>query len=245
MFPGTYTLVIVAKDDSKQQIVGVGSRTLQVVDSDVHVTVPIGKPGEVRGRATVQAPGGASLSDLQLVLRSLEGSAARSSIDASGNFDFSIVPGHQVFELLGPSKKVYVKQARCSGQNYTTEPLTIQAGQVVNSCDVTLATDTGVVNGSVSKSGKPAAGMVAVLVPQRLGLRGIGRYTLTAMTDADGHFQLEGVIPGDYFLFAVPLDINAHYFAHDFADRNQSDAQSISVKANEIRVVSLTPTTQQ
>jgi hypothetical protein len=66
------------------------------------------------------------------------------------------------------------------GPELYNRTLTIQAGQVVNSCDVTLATDTGVVNGSVSKSGKPAAGMVAVLVPQRLGLRGIGRYSESA-----------------------------------------------------------------
>ena len=54
IFPGTYTLTIVATDDANNHELGRGSQTLQIVNSDVHVTVPIGKPDEVRGRATVQ-----------------------------------------------------------------------------------------------------------------------------------------------------------------------------------------------
>ena len=242
VFPGTYTLVILAKDVSGQQTVGVGSQTVQVVDSDVHITVPIGRLGEVRGRAAVQPAGAVSPSDVRMLLRSDEG-WARSSIDANGNFYFQdVVPGPQVFMPLDKSKKVYLKQARCLGRDYTTELLTIQAGEVVIGCDLTLAADTGVISGTVSKGGKPAVGMAVVLIPRSVALRKIRSYTLTATTDATGYFQMEGVIPGDYFLFAVPLDIDAPYYALDFADRNQSNAQSVSVKPNETQVVNLKPT---
>jgi hypothetical protein len=43
IFPGTYTLTIVAKDDADNHELGRGSQTLQVVDSDVHIIVPIGR----------------------------------------------------------------------------------------------------------------------------------------------------------------------------------------------------------
>ena len=248
VFPGTYTLTLAAFEtfeNGVRELVGKGSQSLQVVDSDVHIVVPIvpiGKPGEVSGRVVVEPSGAASLSGMQLGLRSSEG-WAQSSIDASGSFDFhQVVPGQQLFALLGKSKNVYLKHAYCSGQDFTTKPLTIQAGQIVSDCKVALAADTGLVSGSVSKGNHPAAGMVVVLIPQSLALRAlreIRAYTLTATTDAVGHFQIERVIPADYFLFAVTPDIDAPYYALDFSDRNQRHAQSVSVKPNETRVVSL------
>jgi hypothetical protein len=237
VFPGTYSLVLVAEESisGKLTTVGGGSRTIQVVDSDVHVTIPIGKLGEVRGRASVQGFGDALLTEIQLTLGS-----AHSSIDPSGNFCFQqVVPSPNLFALEGPPRKVFLKQVRCLGRDYTIEPLTIQPGEVVSGCDVTLAADTGVVSGSVSEGNKPAPHMVVVLIPQSFALRENRRYTLTATTDAVGHFQIDGVIPGDYFLFAVPPDIDAPYYALDFPDRNQNDAQSVSVKPNETRVVVL------
>jgi hypothetical protein len=81
--------------------------------------------------------------------------------------------------------------------------------------------------------------MSVVLIPQSVALRKIPRYMLTATTDTSGHFQVEGVIPADYFLFAVPSDIDTPYYALDFPDHHQNQAQSISVKPNETRVVNL------
>ncbi|MGD0965798.1 MAG: carboxypeptidase-like regulatory domain-containing protein [Candidatus Acidiferrales bacterium] len=242
IFPGTYTLSIAAREVGQQDAVGEGSQMVQIVDSDVHVTVPIGKPGEVRGRVALQTTG-VAFSDLQLALRSTL-ALARSSINANGNFDFlHVVPERQTFALFDRSKKAYLKQVRCSGQDYTAEPLPIESGQVVSDCDVTIATDAGVISGTASNDGKPAAGVTVVLIPRSPEQRKIPLYTQNAMTDAAGHFQVEGVIPGDYFLFAVPFDIDAPYYALDFVDRNQSRAKSVTVRPNQTQVVELKPTT--
>jgi hypothetical protein len=143
MFPGTYTLVMVARDENEQKVAGVGSRTIQVIDSDVHVTIPIGKLGEVRGHAIMPSSPDTSLSGVEMVLGS------RFALDTGGNFAIQVAPGPQNFRLLGHPKdeKMYMKQVRCSGQDYTTEPLIIEAGQVVSDCEVTLAADAAVVNG--------------------------------------------------------------------------------------------------
>jgi len=243
IFPGTYTLIIVPTDDANHQPVGQGSQTLQVVDKNVHVIVPIGKGGEVRGRVAVQSSGGISLSNMRLALQL---GSARSPIDAGGSFDLQqVAPGQQVFTLLDEPQEVYLKQVRCSGRDYTSEPLTVQPEEVVSGCDVTLAADTGAVSGSVSKDNKPSVSMVVVLIPQSLALRKIRRYTLNATTDAVGHFQVEDVIPGDYFLFALSPYMDSSCYAPDFADRNQSEAQSVSVKPNETRVINLRPMTPQ
>jgi Carboxypeptidase regulatory-like domain len=241
MFPGTYTVVMFARD-SERDTVGFGSRTIQVTDSDVHISIPIGKAGEVRGHVTMSSFPEGSLSGVEMVLDS------RVMLDAEGKFAAKVSPGPAGFRLLGHPKneKMYLKQVRCSGQDYSTEPLMIEAGQVVSDCEVTLAADAAVVSGSVFKGDKPAAGMAVVVIPQSIGLRKIRRYTLATTTDNGGHFQIEPVIPGDYYLFAVPIDMDASYYALDFADRHQNEAQSISVKPNETRVLRpiLTTTSQ-
>jgi hypothetical protein len=53
------------------------------------------------------------------------------------------------------------------------------------------------------------------------------------------------LIPGDYFLFAVQRDEQNSYYALDFAERNQQDAVSISVKAGETKTLQLKPTNAQ
>lgn len=232
VFPGTYTLVMLSRDESRQRVAGVGSRTIQVIDSDVHVTIPIGRLGEVRGRAIMPSSPGTSLSGVEMVLGS------RFALDAGGNFAIQVTPGPQNLRLFPKNEKMYLKQVRCSGRDYTTEPLIIKHGQVVSDCEVTLAADAAVVKGFVSNGNKPATGISVVIIPQSVALRKIARYTLATTTDTSGHFQVEGVIPGDYFLFAVPSDIDAPYYALDFPDRHQNEAQSISVKPNETRLVS-------
>lgn len=134
-----------------------------------------------------------------------------------------------------------MKEVRCSGRDYTAEPLAIESGQVVTDCDVMVAADAGVISGTVSGNAKPAAGMAVVAIPQSYELRKIPLYTHTATTDAAGHFRVEGVIPGDYFLFAMPAETDAPYYAPDFADRNQSKAQSVSVAPYQTQIVSLKP----
>ena len=213
---------------------GVGSRTIQVTDSDVHVAIPIGKPGEVRGHVTMRSAPGVPLSGIEI------GVDRRFALDAAGSFAVQVSPGPQTFTLMGRPKNedMYVKQVRCSGQDYTAEPLMIEAGQVVSDCEITLAADTAVVKGAVSNGNKATPGMIVVIVPQSTALRKVPRYTLTATTDTGGHFQIEHVIPGDYFLFAVPSDEEMSYYALDFRDHHRNEAQSISVKPNETRVVS-------
>jgi hypothetical protein len=194
VFSGTYTLVMIASDGELAGFgpsVGVGSRTIQVTDSDVHVAIPIGKPGEVRGHVTMRSAPGVPLSGIEI------GVDRRFALDAAGSFAVQVSPGPQTFTLMGRPKNedMYVKQVRCSGQDYTAEPLMIDAGQVVSDCELTLAADTAVVKGAVSNGNKATPGMIVVIVPQSTALRKVPRYTLTATTDTGGHFQIEHVIP--------------------------------------------------
>ena len=101
------------------------------------------------------------------------------------------------------------------------------------------------VKGQVYDSEKPVPDLVIVAIPQSLALRRLARYTVTGTTDANGAFQLSGMIPGDYLVFAVPKDDEQGYFQIDFADRNQRDAERVSVKSGDTKTVTLKPTSSQ
>ena len=99
--------------------------------------------------------------------------------------------------------------------------------------------------GQVLDSNKPAPDMVVVAIPQSLALRRIARYTVTANTDTNGAFKISGMVPGDYLVFAVPKDDEQSYFQIDFADRNQRDAERVSINSGDTKTVTLKPATSQ
>ena len=140
---------------------------------------------------------------------------------------------------------MYLKKAICNGRDYTLLPLTIDSGATVSDCVLTLATDAGAISGQVLDGNKPIHGERIVAIPEDRSLRHLPRFTAIGTTDANGAYQLSGVIPGDYLLFAVPPDENELYFDINFADRNQRDAERVTVKSSEVKTVALKPTMPQ
>ncbi len=84
-----------------------------------------------------------------------------------------------------------------------------------------------------------------MLIPKSRELRQVERYTLKGQTDVNGRFQIHGIIPGPYFLFAAPPPDDLGYYALDFADRNRSNAQPVNVKPGQTRVINLTASTMK
>jgi hypothetical protein len=166
-------------------------------------------------------------------------------VERNGSFKIEYVPiGSYYFSTFGGSG-IYLKQVVCNGKDYTFLPLAIEAGAGVNDCVLTMGTDSGVVKGQVLNGDKPAPGLTVIAIPQQRSLRHLDRFTITGKTDVNGGYQLSGVIPGDYLLFALRPDEGESYFDIDFADRNQQFAERVSVKSNETKTVALKPTTPQ
>ena len=112
-------------------------------------------------------------------------------------------------------------------------------------CKISVEDDTASLSGQVTEAEKPAARHAIVLIPQSRALRRMPRYTLTAHSDSAGQYRIAGVIPGDYFLFAVSPSDDHSYFAVDFADRHQASAVRFSVRARAAQVVNLKPSSAQ
>ena len=100
----------------------------------------------------------------------------------------------------------------------------LNSAEVVDSCELSVARDVGRVTGTVMQDDKPAEGVVVVLIPTDLTRRKIARNTANAQTDANGAFEMIGVVPGEYFAFAVIPADDAPYYQLDFPERNRENA---------------------
>jgi len=245
--PGEYTLTAVTETEGKDKI-GVaheeGFASVRIVDSDVRANIEVGRSSELKGKVT--APQGFTFSRNDgVVLQSAGTRIYTSHPDSSGQFDIvNIPPGEFTISLwhdLNPKERgpTYIKHAVCSGSDYASRPITLELGALLD-CDLTVADDAGIVSGEVTAGEKLVPGLIVVLIPESRELRRIPRYTLTANTDPAGRFNIAGVIPGDYFIFAVvPSDDHA-YFALDFADRNQRTSERVTVASRAAQIVKLT-----
>ncbi len=229
------------------QRINSGTAMVRVAEADTRVNIPINGMAEVDGKIVIENSNGQSVSGIRITLQSQTSAAgignasSNAGTDQNGGFKIqNVLTGSYLFSVAGRND-MYLKQAACSGRDYTYQPLTIDSGLTIADCTLTLAMDTAVMSGQVLDSNKPVPDLVVIAIPQSLGLRRIPRYTVTGNTDANGTFKISGMIPGDYLVFAVPKDDEQSYFQIDFADRNQRDAERVSVNSGDTKTVALKP----
>ena len=255
--PGTYevgTILLGADSDRPSRRSVSGFAKVRVSDSDVRANIQVSVDAEVSGRISIENSTGQSVSGISIALwpqnisnyiSDFGRNPLKSVTDQHGNFKITYVSsGNYDFAML-PVAGIYLKQIVCNGKDHTLLPLTIEGGASVNDCVLTMGTDAGVVKGQVLDGDKPVSGRTVVAIPEDRSLRRLERFTITGITNANGEYQLSGVIAGDYLLFAVPLDDDETYFDVDFADRNQRDAERVTVKHGDTRIVPLKPAAPQ
>jgi carboxypeptidase family protein len=238
---GDYILSV--KKVVQDRLTDLGFASVHIVDSNVHADVEVGRAAQVQGR--VQSPEGLSVTGKKITLE-IFGSGfyllhQSPQLDASGRFAISnLPPGEYTFAIYNrPSERsIYIKKADCGGQNYAGRVFPLTIGTTLD-CDLTLGNDTGVVHGEVRNGENPATGIVVVLIPQSGELRRVPRYTLTAKTDRRGQYNIAGVIPGDYLLFAVPPSLDHGYFALDLPERYVDIAEHVSVDPSSTQAINL------
>jgi len=188
-----------------------------------------------------------------------------SPVDVHGHFQIKVIgTGAYVFGLSGHSPEaaeispepttdappvnsnlMYLKEVQCSGRDYTARPLALSSGVRLSDCKVKIGHDTATINGKVLNGDKGVAGQIVVVIPESPELRRNPRYTMTGRTDRNGQFSIAGIIPGDYLVFAVTPNEERSYYALDFADRNQRDAERVTFKPGESKTFILRPSSAQ
>lgn len=228
-----------------------GTATVRVSDSDARTNILITRSAEVDGKIIVENSTGQSISGKRVTLQTqtqgpnIGGNAFSATTDQNGAFKISNAPNGSFGFSVGGGTNLYLKQVLCAGRDYTVQPLTIESRVSVEDCVLTLGTDTGVIKGQVLDANQPVPDLIVIAIPQSRPLRQVARYTVAGNTNANGEFQIAGMIPGDYVVFAVPRDDEQSYYQIDFADRLQEFGELVTVKPGETMSVNLKPTKVQ
>jgi len=245
-FPaGEYTVTAWAIDPVGDgwTVSGRGYALARIADEDIEVNVDIGNGAEVRGKVSLESSQDQPTPRVRVLLSPADhpGTTGGSAVpDQNRDFDIrDIPPGHYHFFAFGNA--AYVKRARCSGRDYTIEPIDVGVSTLLSDCEITLATDTATISGQVLDEIKPIPGWVVVAIPESKALRQAVGNMQAAQTDINGQFKILWAIPGDYLLFAVPPSDDRAYNAPDFADRNEAEAQHVSLKPGGVEIVRLKP----
>jgi hypothetical protein len=79
--------------------------------------------------------------------------------------------------------------------------VTVDTKQAPGSLDIVISPNGASVDGAISKDQQPFPGATVALVPDPPH-RGEKRLFKSATADQNGHFVLQGIVPGDYKVFA-------------------------------------------
>jgi Carboxypeptidase regulatory-like domain len=188
-----------------------GASGASEVTKSMHVDLTNGQTLDVRGispagvvSGMVRVEGSASPPQGVLVFlrNTSQGARFRQDVDSAGNFSFSsdeLEPGVYEVSAAAPGG-LELRSISARGTKVTGRKI-----EIGNAADLrlvlTLARGVSArVKGVVERGGKPALGMMVVLVPEEL--RELGEYRRD-QSDSDGSFSMVGVSPGKYTVIAV------------------------------------------
>jgi hypothetical protein len=146
------------------------------------------------------------------------------------------IPGFYRLELTPPAE-AYIVSATASGRDVLRDGLELQTDTELQ---IVLATPGAVLTGKVSStSGESLPDAVVALVPDA-PFRNAGPLYRSGASDQNGSFELRGVAPGSYRLFAWPELEGAAYRNADFIRRFEDGGKAVRIEKPERISVDIT-----
>jgi protocatechuate 3,4-dioxygenase beta subunit len=204
--PGQYILIAYWWDAAEKRPY-FGSQKIDVGESDVEgVTLVVGPGSTVSGR--IVWDGRPSLEQNELYVTASPEDAGsllnsgRGRVDGNQRFTLKdLMEGGARVGIMGASKDCYVKQIEFGQSNLKNDVIDVsKSGNPP--LEITISSHGAKVEGAVSDEvGLPAAGVWVVAVPEA-ARRSLLRLFKSQTTDQYGKFELRGLAPGEYKLFA-------------------------------------------
>jgi hypothetical protein len=160
---------------------------------------------------------------------------------ADGSFRARLSSGHYTLDFSEAAEQhdLYVKSIRSGNQDALLDGVTISGSESAE-VEVVLAMDGGRVSGTVSdKDDRIVAGAAVALIPNDPALRARFDFTKNTVTDQAGHFELKGLAPGDYKLFAWADIEEDSWFDPDILKDFEAKGQPMSVKVKDSQTANL------
>ena len=232
--PGSYYVIANVFEANERQV---GRVPVDVGQSDIEgVEVMLSSGTQVTG--TVQAEAGAqvNLAEVRLFLEPAEftmfGGGGTGSVKADGSFLIrNIIPDTYRVRAMGGQNQFYVKSVRAGDQEAPDGEFTILPG-TAPSLTVVVAAANGQVTGSVTAEKTEAIkGATVVLIPEANKREQAAAYR-TATLDQYGKFNLTGVPPGEYKLFAWDAVETGQWMDREFLSAFESKGKAVSIGQN-------------
>jgi len=156
-------------------------------------------------------------------------------IIAGGEFvtpnDLYIPPGTYRAEFI-PQAQFHLASVAYGGQNLLRENLTVRSDSAYQKLEIVLGHDGAMLSGTVQPEVKPSGAVL--LLPRSPALQ-----SRVATIDQDNRYQLQGVTPGEYDLFAFDQIDNLEYHDPAFLKVYEEKAHHVTLRANQRESVTL------
>ncbi len=229
--PGSYVLSAMVIRDGRQCI---GHQAVEVTDADIEgLMVNVSEGLDIKGQVRVEGQlesGAVTFVNLRpKVTNEMFFSGTNDSTKGDGTFTLKNVhDGDYEVNVGGLPENYYLKSARLDGVDVLTAGLTIDGRQTPQMLDILVSPDGAGVDGVVMKDDQPYQGATVTLVPNP-PYRGQRRLYSTATSDQNGHFNLQGLAPGDYKVFAWEKIEPGAYTSTDFLQPYEDLGVSVHV----------------
>ena len=239
--PGSYYIAAMPMQGMQSLVARVPVDVARENVENVVITAVSGST--LTGSIRVSEGKGITFSGVRVQLSPMEGMAfnvPNATAKEDGSFVLENVgPDRYRVMVLNLPKDTWLQSIRAGDQEVLDSGIDLAAGAAGN-VQIVLGLGTGSISGTVQDAKQqPASGSIVTLLPDPMKEE---RYDLYRTTTADqnGQFNLQGIAPGEYKLFAWDDVDPGSYMDLEFLKPHESKARKITIKANSQQEVSLT-----
>jgi 5-hydroxyisourate hydrolase-like protein (transthyretin family) len=205
--PGDYILIAQTTTSDNRLF---GAIPLTIADQDIeNLTVTVTPGTTLQGRLTVEgrAPNDPEVARYLVELEETPGTPSFNPVRVQSDGTFTVTnvtDGEYGFsvERSGTSTTPFAKAARYGSDNVLDAPIRVRNDGANRILEITVSLNTAVLDLRIlDDAQRPASGVTVAAVPEP-GRRHRSELYRTAVSDAEGRVRLDGMIPGEYKLFA-------------------------------------------
>jgi Carboxypeptidase regulatory-like domain len=209
LVPGTYTLFAKEPTDPSRDHWISGWRQLEAEDTNLeNVSIAVSPGARVTGRVRVEDGRKIDYTSLSVMLdpredvMDTEEADPVERVNRDGTVLFrDVLPGTYDVRLSDPAGTFYLKSAIQGSEDLLVKGLWVNPPEASAPLDLIVRAGAGRIEGVVLDHGQPAMNATVVLVPD-MNHGSPEQFVTTASADEHGHFELVGLTPGDYEIFA-------------------------------------------
>jgi hypothetical protein len=214
---------------------------VEVADRDIEgLRITVEDGAEIAGHITVIDDEDVKLSSSQVFFRGVYENNPGAYVKPDQTFSLTLASGHYevLLQYSDASKKRVIRSIRSGDVDVLRDGLTIQGPGAVP-LEIVLAPDAGELEGvALDKDGNPAPGATVVAIPDPAFRKRSDRF-FSAGADQQGRFQMKGMPPGDYKLFAWEDIEPDAWFDPDVLRPIESRGEPVKIEAKGSALVKL------